>query len=216
MKASKPDIRALQDSNRYELLAELDHEDMIPFVLDALKRRNPVIRFFYAVHISAGILALGLAAWQICTGRISWTSWLGHFFSGLILGSSLIIPIHEAIHGIGYWVDGARKIRFGGNWKKLYWYAAADEWVISGLRYSMVAMLPFALITILGIFAIFYASLNHQWLIAGVIIMHGVNCAGDFAVSGFCWENRNSPLYTYDLLSQGRSFFFIERKTALG
>ncbi len=204
-------LECLQNTEQFELIARLHHDDMAQFVLEELGKSNLVIRIFYGIHILGAAFAVIWGAWQLWTDRIGWGCLLGNVFLGLFLGSSAIIPLHEILHGFGYLVAGARKIRFGGSWRKMYWYAVADEWVMQAVPYAVVALLPFLVITASGIIALFYVPLNYQWLILGVILMHGVNCAGDFAVVGFCWQHRGKPIFTYDQLSKRQSYFFKAR-----
>lgn len=205
-------LETLQDTEQFELIARLHHDDMAQFVLEELGKSNLVIRIFYWINILGAIFAVVWGGWQLWTARIGWGCLLGNLFLGLFLGSSAIIPVHEILHGLGYWVAGARKIRFGGSWRKMYWYAVADEWVMRAIPYTIVALLPFLVVTAGGIIALFYVPLNYQWLVLGVILMHALNCAGDFAVIGFCWVHRGRPIFTYDQLSKHQSYFFKARE----
>jgi len=61
----------------------------------------------------------------------------------------LIAPIHEAVHGIFFWLFTGTRPTFA--YKLLYAYAAAPDWYIPRGPYLVIGLAPFALLTAIGI-----------------------------------------------------------------
>jgi len=121
----------------------------------------------------------------------------------------LIIPLHEWIHGLAYKYVGAKEISYTANWKKFYFTAQADHFVVNEKEFRLVAFAPFVVITSLAL-AIGLAF-GQYLLMLGLIFAHTTMCSGDFALVSYFYQNRGKGLVTYDDYSNQIAYFFVEK-----
>lgn len=95
----------------------------------------------------------------------------------------LMIIIHEAIHGAFFWLYTRSRPYFG--FKGMYAYAAAPEWYIPRNQYLVVGIMPFVLITLVGLLLLPVAP---AWLLLPVlfvVLMNASGAAGDVLIVGW-------------------------------
>jgi len=184
-----------------KLIAEMDHHDMVPFLKPHLKL-NRVWGFAYWL---VNILILSLTVWYAV---LNWVSF-DHFQQGISLGFFVffcLLPIHEAIHGVAYKLAGAPHVSFGASWKKLIFYALADQYVIGLKKFLAVALAPFLLISILLICLFFFLP-SYALLFLGALILHTAGCFGDFALVSFMYQHRALNIVTVDDVKANKTYF---------
>jgi hypothetical protein len=102
----------------------------------------------------------------------------------LVIGLlGLMIIIHEAIHGAFFWLYTRSRPYFG--FKGMYAYAAAPEWYIPRNQYLVVGIMPFVLITLVGLLLLPVAP---AWLLLPVlfvVLMNASGAAGDVLIVGW-------------------------------
>lgn len=201
-------IEDLHDDPTYELILELEHERMMPFLQQELGRRNQVVRSFSAFNWFCTLGMLLFGGWQLYHGILGPGQMVLYFFVGVALSMSVLILVHEGIHALAYLLVGARNIHFGGSFRKLYFYAVADRCVLSRRRFHFVALTPFWVIFFAGIIILPLVQPEIQWIIFGLVLIHNWNCAGDFALLSYYYEHSESELWTYDDVRAGKSYFF--------
>jgi hypothetical protein len=208
----KPTIDELFIAERFTQLEVLPYEEMIPFIQREFTYPTPLIRVYIALNVLILMLMLVLGYLQVSSGKIE----IGQIFDaaslGLAASLTLLIPIHEAIHGIAYKLAGAPKISFGGNCRKLYFYAVADRFVIGKRDFWWVAIAPFLVITLLSFVALFFVSLPLQWFFLGVLLLHTGACAGDFGMLAFYQRFPAGELYTFDDVTAKKAYFFQQKE----
>ena len=206
----KPDVKKLQHDPGYRQILELDFNDMIPFVLSNIRRRG-ILSYFYA-GINLGMIALIILYFipGLAVPHPSWSGILRQTVTGIISGSILIIPIHEILHGLAYWVLGARKIRFGADMKQFIFYVTADRYPVSGRELYFLAMTPFVLINAVVV-VITLVWFPQVFLFSTFLLLsHNVMCIGDFAIAGYVQGRAPGRIYTYDELDLKKSYFYEE------
>ncbi len=210
-----PDIDTLFEDERYVKIAELPYTEMIPFVQHEFGERTRLIRLFIVLNLLILVLMVVLAIVQVASGQIT----LGRVISYALLGGTvvfaLLIPLHEALHGLAYKLSGAPRISFGGNLSRFYFYAVADKFVIGKRAFIFVALLPFFVITTILIVLLLNVSPGWQWLLWGVLLMHTGGCAGDFGMLSF-YNRHEGEVYTFDDVSQKMAYFFQEQEVNPG
>jgi hypothetical protein len=100
-------------------------------------------------------------------------------FSTVVAGTMIL---HEAIHGVFFWLFTKSKPVFG--LKLLFAYAGAPEWYLPRNQYAFIGIAPFLVITLLGFFLIVFVSLPASQLALFGIIMNAAGAVGDFYVTG--------------------------------
>lgn len=200
------EVEDLQDKSRFDLLVELRFADLMSFVSDFYwKRRSRVTYVHYAVTLLTAGLWLG-------AGLLSGTppiDWLVAWGSGLAV-FLLLLPVHEAIHGLVYKYYGARDIRYGILWRQLAAYATAHNFVIDGRRFVWVALMPFLVINALLLFAAL-ALPDLRVLLMATLFWHTSGTSGDFALLNFVWLHRGRNVLTYDDADSKTSYFYAAR-----
>lgn len=204
---SRLTVDDLQQAERFILLDTLSHHDLLPFLVRyALKQVNPVTASFYlglagylGVTLMAGIQA-GLQAFSWVT-QVLWAvaAWL------------VLIPLHEGVHALVYWILGARDIRVGVSLREGVVYAIAHGFVVSRGEFIGLALAPTVLIN--GGLAVLagYAEPLRFFALA-LSLLHFSSAGGDWALLSYLWVKRARPVFTYDDANQKMSFFFAEKE----
>jgi hypothetical protein len=182
--ARNPGVETLRSDPAYNLVRELDFQDMIPFVL---------------TNINTGILDQSL----------TWRGIIGQSLIGIICGSILVIPLHELVHGVAYRLLGAKSIRFGADFQQFIFYVTADRYPVSGRQLYFLALAPFVIINLVAI-AITLLFFQQAILFSGFFLLsHNIMCIGDFAIANFV-RRAKSRLYSFDEPEKKKSYFFEE------
>lgn len=207
----KVTIKDLEHQENYELIQELDHQDLVPFIMDEFQQRNPIIHLFVILNISIVTAGTIFAINQFMDGNIRFFPMLSWWILGAIVGSTLIIPIHELLHGLMYYLLGAKKVSYGANLKDFYFYATADQFIVTEKTIWPLALVPFVVIGSICLWIlqmdIYLVTKCFVW---GLFTLHSLNCLGDFGILSFFWANRKHKLYTYDLVNEKKSFIYKE------
>jgi hypothetical protein len=108
----------------------------------------------------------------------------------VLLGAAMILAalvfmlvLHEAIHGLFFWVYTRARPRFG--FKGAYAYAAAPDWYIPRNQYIIVGIAPLILMTLGGIALL---PVVPEWLLLPlviIVVMNASGAVGDIAVVGW-------------------------------
>jgi hypothetical protein len=98
-------------------------------------------------------------------------------FFGVI---ACIMVLHEAIHGLFFWVFTRSRPVFGI--KLLFAYAGAPEWYIPRNQYSIVGMAPLVLISIAGFLVIPLTPLFVAQSLLFGMVMNAAGAIGDIYV----------------------------------
>lgn len=201
-------IEDLEDQGRYRHLFTLPYGEIASFVLDYLRRKTSLTLLFW----SFCLLSLGIAL----TIRLN----IGHYFEhnriffhtvlGIIVFPILIIPLHEMLHIVPYFLSGARRIRMGMDLKQFIFYVTAHRYVASRGQFRLVAICPFIIITAVSLFLVLYLPGLWKWSISLLIFVHTTMCAGDFAMLNYYHINRHRKIYTWDDADRMEAYFYEE------
>lgn len=202
-----PNIDTLFEDERYIKIAELSYTEMIPFVQREFGERTRIIRFYIMLNLLILVLMIIFAIMQVVDGQLTLWQVLSHAMLGGTVIFALLIPLHEALHGLAYKLSGAPSISFGGNLSKFYFYAVADKFVIGKRAFQFVALLPFFVITTLLIILLANVPVAWQWVLWGVLLMHTGGCAGDFGMLSF-YNRHGGEVYTFDDVEAEKAYFF--------
>ncbi|MDX1939663.1 MAG: DUF3267 domain-containing protein, partial [Saprospiraceae bacterium] len=144
-------------------------------------------------------------------GQISIWNIINYTLIGFGLTLTILIPVHEALHGLAYKILGAPKVAFGGNLRQFYFYAVADRFVIGKSGFRILALTPFIVISMISIMGILLMSVKMQWMLWGVLLMHTGACAGDFGLLGFYKRHQGSEIFTFDDVKEKVAYFFQKK-----
>ncbi len=206
--STNPGINELNTAS-YRLIAELEHEQIIPFVQQYSKKAN-------LVNIPYWVFSILLVGWIGASFAMPFdldiTKRFGYFLLGFICFIVILLPIHEVLHGAVYKLLGAKRVLIKVQWRQMVVVAIADRFVVNTRQFYWLALTPFIVINTSLIILWMQAGEVLQFVILGALFMHTAGCSGDFAFCSFFWQNRNQELYTYDEYDIKKSYFFSSKR----
>ncbi|MEM1219895.1 MAG: DUF3267 domain-containing protein [Bacteroidota bacterium] len=190
----------------YRLVDTLGFGDLLPFLQNQMGQSNLITRLYYRFLFLFLFWMIGLVVFQVRSGMVFWEA-LGQIGVGVII-TFLLIPLHEALHGLVYYLQGARKIHYTANFRKFYFTAQADQFVVSERGFYWLAFTPFVVI---GASSLILGLLFPPLLLptAAILTLHSTFCGGDFALAAYFYRHRGQGLLTYDDVEAKEAYFFL-------
>lgn len=204
----KIQVSDLEDERRFRLITSVRHDDVVPFVFRYIWKRNRVTNLYFGINIIFLIYLLRIITHQMIPGYLSAGTTLWQLFLGFIVYPVLLIPVHEGIHGLVYFLEGARKIKFGADLKHYLFYVTADHFVLNRNSFYRLAFTPFIILSIALATGSLYLPAPYSWGFSICLLAHGTMCIGDFALASFFAEFPGKEIYTFDQASEKTSFFY--------
>jgi hypothetical protein len=209
---ANPTIEELQSSGDFELVKELPHQQIKEFVLEQINKRGKLIKsyvVYQAIMICLGVFFIGISVFQAFRGE---KENLLYAAGSLVFGFSLLIVIHELLHGISFKIVGVPKVSYGGYLKKLIFYAEADQFVLNRKQFILIALFPLLIIQIISIFGVI-VFFSHPAVYFFIVLMslHSLFCAGDIALLSVFYQD-SDEYFTYDSKSEKKSYYFRKKR----
>jgi len=201
-------VEDLEDQSKYRQILELSYGDLIPFILDYLRRKTGVTIFFWSACIIFLVTALRIR--MNIAGYFVFRDILAHSVIGMIFLPLVCIPLHELLHIIPYYFSGARKIRVGMDLKQYLFYVTAHRHVATPRQFRIIAMIPFILISIALVFLILTMPGLWKWSLSLFLFVHTTMCAGDFALLNFYYIKKGKKIFTWDDADRKIAYFYEE------
>jgi hypothetical protein len=213
---ANPSINELQNEEQFELIAHLNHKQLKEFVIHRLLTGGKLVRMYMIYQFLMILIGLFFLTRSIVFAFQDYSEPLFYSVAALIFCFSLLIVIHELLHGIALKITGAKKVNYGGYLKKFIFYAEADQFVINKKQFSFIALTPLIavkLITLVGV-VLFYNQPIFFFLIFTMSI-HSLFCAGDIGLLSIFSNYKNSEIFTYDLNAEKKSFYYKRKKNVV-
>lgn len=201
-------VEDLEDQTKYRQIMEISYHDLLPFILDYLRRKSRVTIFFWSVCIIFLVTALSIR--MNIGGYFAIRDILSHSVIGMILLPLACIPLHEFLHVVPYYFSGARKIRVGMDIKQYLFYVTAHRHVATPRQFRIIAMIPFILISLALIFLILIIPGLWKWSLSLFLFVHTTMCAGDFALMNFYYMKKGRKIFTWDDADRKIAYFYEE------
>jgi hypothetical protein len=198
----------LQNKAKYRHLLTLQYAEIASFVIDYIRRKTAVTIFFWSICLI--FLGISVMVRIDISGLYDFKKILIHTLLGLIVFPLAIIPVHEGLHIIPYFISGARNIRFGMDLNQYMFYVTAHKYVASPLQFRVVALIPFVFISLSVFFLTLYLPGLWKWSLSLFLFVHTTMCAGDFAMINFYFVNRSGKIYTWDDADLKEAYFYQE------
>ncbi len=204
-----PSIQELSDTDKYELIATLEHKAVKEFVVDQITSGGKVAKLFMIYQLLmlvTGALFLGIAVYRVFKNS---PAQLYYSLGALAFSFSVLVVIHEWMHGRALKLTGAPRVNYGGNLRKFIFYAEADRHVLNGKQFQLVALTPLVLvkaICLAGIIIFYNQPIAYFFII--LMCIHSLFCAGDIGLLGFFESHKDAEVYTYDNHQERKSYFF--------
>lgn len=210
---ANPSINELQNEEQFELIAELNHKQIKDFVIHQLLGGGKLVRMFMIYQFLMILIGLFFLTRSIVFAFQDYSEPLYYSIAALIFCFSLLIVIHELLHGIALKITGAKKVNYGAYLKKFIFYAEADQFVINKKQFSFIALTPLVvvkLITLVGV-VLFYNQAIFFFLIF-IMSAHSLFCAGDIGLLSIFSNYKKSEIFTYDIKAEKKSFYYKRKR----
>lgn len=204
-----PSIEELRNSGEYELLAQLNHHQIKEFVINQLTNNGKIIKIYMIYQIVMIMIGMFFFTRSIVLAFQGSVNQLYYSLAALVFCFTILIVIHELLHGIALKLSGASRVSYGGYLKKFIFYAEADQFVINRKQFAFIALTPlFAvkLVTLIGIILLFNQPVFYFLIF--VMSAHSLFCAGDIGLLSLFFKNRNSEIYTFDVKAEKTSYYY--------
>lgn len=195
------------ESKGYVLMEQLDHQQIILFVREYLRKPTGAAIAYTAINVILLAIVAVMFWMEFESGRSS----VGELFTHLAYGMAIafvLVPLHEFIHGLAYKVMGAPRTSYAMNLRKFYFLAMADRFVANRREFRIVALAPFVTITLAGVVAFAMADLSVRFTVLGVVMTHTAFCSGDFGLLSFFECHGHRDPVTYDDRASGLTYFY--------
>lgn len=211
-KQQNPDINTLQDTTQFELIAELHHQNIKEFVIDQTLKGGSLVKFYMIYQLVMIPLGSAIFTYSVFLAFKQNPQPFYYCIASLVFCFTILVVIHELLHGIAIKLTGAPKVSYGANIKKFIFYAEADKYVMNRNQFAFIALTPLVtvkLITLIGILLYF----NHPAVFALSIIMcaHSLFCAGDISLLSVFFGDKDFETYTFDVRSEKKSYYYRKR-----
>jgi Putative zincin peptidase len=203
MKTPKPED--LHNETQFKKLITLQYDDIISFVFRNIKKPTPAVYFYF---ISNALLLLSFLYLLISGFGETFVSIVKQLVVGILVGSFLVIPVHETVHGIAYKLIGAPKIHFGADLKQMIFYVAADKYPVGRKGFYFIALAPFFFINLASIALLIFPEISLLPFTVSFLLFHNIMCIGDFAMVSYFQQKKDKELYTYDDHKKKVSYIF--------
>lgn len=209
----KPTIEALQQEENFELIAEVEHVHIKEFVIEQMLHDRKLIPAFMIYQLLMVLLGTFFLTRAIVLAFRGFPLPLLVSAGTLVFCFTLLIVIHELLHGAALKITGAPKITYGGWLKKFMFYAEADQHVLNRPQFFLVAFTPLVvvqLITLAGIVIWFSHPAVYFFLI--LMSVHSLFCAGDIGLASIFFRFPGRNVFTYDNREAKKSYYYVEKQ----
>lgn len=206
-KTPNPSPETLRSDPAYQLIKELEFQDIVPFVIEQIRKKTLFPVLYFTVNLCMLAFILILSAKGLSDQSLAWKRLFFQAGTGILAGSILVIPFHELLHGLAYRILGARKIIFGADLYQLIFYVTARSYTVSGMQIHLLTLAPFIIINLLTAITTALFFQNGLLFSAFFLLSHNIMCIGDFAISGYV-NRTEGRVYTYDEPERKLSYFY--------
>jgi hypothetical protein len=196
----------------FVFLDELRYDDIVEFTGKYIRKRTRSMTFLLICLLGMLLLVLGAVIFGMIRHNRELGGIMKQYLYGLIISFSVIIPIHEMIHGLIYFFLGARKIRFGAEFKQFAFYAVADEFVTTKTGFYLLASGPFIIISLLSLIGFIMVPGIASYTYIAMIFFHATMCVGDFALMSYYDTHKDKDIYSFDDVKKRISYFYYKKK----
>jgi len=198
----------LQDQSRFRHLLTVSYSEIISFVLDYIRRKTTLTVFFWSICMI--FFGISVIIRVNITGFFEFKRIITHTLLGAIIFPLLIIPVHEGLHILPYFISGARKIKIGMDLSQYMFYVTAHRHVVTPDIFRIVAIIPFIVISLATFFLVLCLPGLWKWSLSLFLFVHATMCAGDFAMLNFYHINKSRKIYTWDDADLKEAYFYEE------
>lgn len=190
------------------LLKKIGHDEFKTFAREQIAKEGFYKRVYSTFLFLSGFLFFACTGYGISLfildEKITFPIQLA---TGILFCFTLLIVLHELLHGIAYKLMGAKKIYFGAILSQFIFYAGSDQERFDGRKFRFIALFPFVCILMLGLICLLLFP-EYFLIILTVLFIHTIFCGGDFAVLNFMEQYKLSEIYTFDSREKRETYFY--------
>jgi hypothetical protein len=204
-------VEQIINDPRFKLLDKLHYDDIVDFATEYVRKRTRSMFYYLVLILVFFALQWSAFLYGIFASGLNTVSLLKQFLYGLIISLTIVIPLHELIHALGYLLLGAKKIRFGAVLRHFAFYAVADDFVVNRNAFIFLALSPFIIVSLLNLAGFVFVHGYASYTYISVLFFHATMCAGDFALLSYFEFHRDKELYTFDDVGEKTSYFYYKK-----
>jgi hypothetical protein len=199
-----PNVEELRKEQGYRQLLTVPFENMLPFLFENMKANTKTMIFFYSF---LSICFLTVFIFLVQPGySFAQLFWYG--LAGFVASFTVLVPVHELLHGLAFKFFGAGKLKYGKDLKQMMFYVTVDNFVMNRKEFSVLALMPFTIITLFLLFIEWLLPKAYIWFSLSAIFWHATMCIGDFAMLAYFERHNHLEVYTFDDAEKKITFFY--------
>lgn len=203
-----PTIEELRNPENYKLIAQLNHSQIKEFVINQLTTKSSMITAYMIYQIIMIMIGMFFFTRSIVLAFKGAAIPLYYSLGALVFCFSVLIILHELLHGIALKLAGAKRVTYGGYLKKFIFFAEAERFVINRRQFAFIALTPLVvvkLVTLIGI--IIYLNPPFFYFLIFVMSAHSLFCAGDIGLLSIFYQQK-TEIFTFDVKAEKTSYFY--------
>ncbi|MEN8116944.1 MAG: DUF3267 domain-containing protein [Bacteroidota bacterium] len=210
---ANPTIKELNNKEKYELIAELNHQQIKEFVVNRLAEGGRLVKVFMIYQVIMIALGIVITVHSVLLSiRNHHHEPLLNIIVAVMFSFTALVIIHELLHGVAIKLTGAPKINYGAYFKKFIFYAEADRHVLNNKQFTFIALTPLVTIKVISIIGIIlFFNYPAVYFITFIMCAHSLFCAGDIGLLSIFSEHGNDEIYTYDVKDEKKSYYFKKK-----
>ncbi len=210
-----PNIEELHSGERFEPVATVSHARIKDFVLNQVMEDRRFVPYYMVYQTVLFLAAIFFFTRSVVLALRGDTTYLLITIGAVVFSLTLLVLIHELLHGLVLKLAGAPKVTFGMVPGRFIFYAEADRFVLGRAPFLWVAFTPlFAvqIVTLVMIILLYDQPMVYFPLM--VMCIHSFFCAGDVALVTLFYRFPGLEVYTYDNREEKTSYYFVEKSTS--
>jgi hypothetical protein len=209
-----PSIEELNNNNQYEILASVEHARIKDFVLSQVMEDRRIVPYYMIYQTALFLAAIFFLTRSIVLAFRGDSTYIFITIGAIAFSLTLLVVIHELLHGLVLKLAGAPKVSFGMVPGKFIFYAEADKFVLGRKSFFWVAFTPLIVVQIVtAILIIVWFTQPLVYFPLMVMCIHSFFCAGDIALATLFFRFPGQEVFTYDDHESKTSYYFVEKQT---
>ncbi len=206
---ANPSIEELQNSDKFLLMAVLEHQQIKEFVINQITKGGRMVKSFMIYQIVMILFGVAVVIRSIQLALRGNLDPVWYILASIVFCFTALIIIHEFIHGVALKITGAKKVNYGAYLRRFIFYAEADRHVLNRKQFALVALAPLVVVKFISVLTIIILF-NHSsvFFVAIVMSVHSFFCAGDIGLLSVFYNDKVSEYYTYDVREERKSYYY--------
>jgi len=208
----KPTLHDLNDPGKFDRIASVEQDNIKDFVIEQVLHDKKIIPVYMVYQTLMLLICIFFLTRAIVLAYKGNPSYLLVTAGAVLFSFTVLVAIHELIHGIALKLTGARRVTFGAILRKFLFYAEADKHILGKESFHFVALTPLVFIqtvTVAGI--IIWFSYPFVYFFLMLMTIHSFFCSGDIALLTIFYRFPGRDTFTYDDRTEKISYYFVRK-----